>query len=124
MSDTKDTIRLIVAATTGDAADGLRRDQPLHVVFGTALPEVRGEGNRNRFALEYSDVELRGVPRTMGDQRGFRSDGCLSIRVRRLLNDRRTPTPRGGLVTIKHTAREARAAAQVRSQCEAREVSP
>ena len=124
MPDTKDTLRLIVATTTGDAAEGLRRTRPLQVVFGKALPEVRGEGNRNQSALEYKDVKLRGRPLTMGDQRGFRSDGCLSRRVRRLLGDRRALAPQGSLATIKHTARKARPAAQARSQCETREVSP
>jgi hypothetical protein len=99
-----------------------RDDQPLQVVFDKAPPELRDEGNRNQFALESKDVELRGLPRTMGDQRGFRSDGCLSRKMRRLLRDR-TPTPQGSLATIKQTARKARAAARARSQCEVGKVS-
>lgn len=61
------TIRLVVVTTAGDIDDKFRLDQPLKVVFDKALHEVGGERNPDQFTLEYHDVALTDLSRTIGD---------------------------------------------------------
>ena len=67
MPRVKDTIRLVVVTTADDVDDEFNRNQPLQVLFTRALHEVGGEGNRDQFALEYSDIELSDLSRKIGD---------------------------------------------------------
>lgn len=61
------TIRLIVITTADDVDDDFNLHQPLQVAFNKALHEVGGETNRDQFALEYNDIELSDLSRTIGD---------------------------------------------------------
>jgi hypothetical protein len=61
------TIRLVVVTTAGDIDDKFRLDQPLQAVFDKALREVGGERNPDQFTLEYHDVALADLSRTIGD---------------------------------------------------------
>lgn len=63
----KDEIRLIVVTTAGDVDHEFKLDEPLEIVFNKALHEVGGEGKRDQFALEYHDVVLSDLSRTIGD---------------------------------------------------------
>lgn len=61
------TIRLIVVTTADDVDHEFNLHQPLQVVFNKAIHEVGGGGNRDQFSLEYNDIELSDLSRTIGD---------------------------------------------------------
>jgi hypothetical protein len=86
------------------------------------MPGTRGTIPQEQFALEYTNGEPSGLPRTIADQDAHRSDGCLSRRAPRLLLGR-APSPQASRAIIKQTGMKAWATIPALSQAVAGGVS-